>query len=130
MKEFFLIVNLGILLVSSIALSIRTEQIVLAIVGSLGGSLVLSYFRREEKFETVFKVLVSTIGGVFVGTAIIKYFELESLEYLGVVYFLTSFQLLIFLKAYLVFTESNALNLIKAFFQRLGKVEVKESKKE
>lgn len=131
LKTTYTILLLWLLWIDAVFLGLDQEQIVVALVGSLCGSLTLNYFRKSTRgLERILKIIMSAIGGIFIGTAINKYFNVESIQYIGATYFLTSFVILIFLRAILGLTEKNASGIVTTIFQRVFKIDNEGIQKE
>ena len=117
-----------ILSFGAVELDLSSKTVAIAILGSVSGSLVLTYFKRDSRFEMIFKILCSSISGLFIGATIQEYSACEKVSYIGFIYFLTSLLSLIFLRAILSFSESNAHDLVKSAIQRLFNLQTPEEK--
>lgn len=103
----------------ALGLDVPSKVVLIALLGSLSGSIVLAYFRREKLSEMVFKVMCSSIAGLFLGVGSQEYFQIEKITLIGLNYFLSSLLSLFILKALVSFTESSALKIIKTIFQKV-----------
>lgn len=114
---------------SVLGLEIPPNIVIIAVIGSVSGALVLTYFQRENWLEMIFKVVSSSLSGLFVGAVIHEYFALEKITYIGFNYFITSLLSLIFLRAILSTTEKNAIDWIRQAIQRLFNLQTKDERK-
>lgn len=116
----------ALLFVDAVLLDLDTAQIAVALIGTLSGAFVLTYYRKELSWkDRILKILASALGGMFVGTALNTYLghigtERDNLSYAGVVWFIASFLVLVVLRALLSVTEKNASGVVttiaKKFF--------------
>lgn len=123
-KTLKVVLLAGLLFLDAVFLGMNPEQLVTAIFGVLSGSFILTYYRKGLSMsDRVIKILCSSLGGLFVGAAANQYFRVESLPYFGIIYFLSSFLVLIFLRAILSVTEKNATGIVTAIVSRKFKLE-------
>lgn len=116
-------------LFNAIVLDADVFSICIAIGGSLSGAIVLAYFRRDvRKFEQVFKVLASAIGGLVLGTVLQQYLHIDSYNYRLGLFFFCSMLALVILRSLLTMTEKNAGELLKAIILRVFSLQIKEEK--
>lgn len=113
---------------TSIGLQIDWQYVALAGGGSLAGSVILSYFRREKtKNEQLYKIVVSAIGGLIVGSAIVTYRELVQPSYIALTFFICSMLVLIILRVFIKLTETNAATFTTTLIQRIFNVKLEKS---
>lgn len=106
------------------------KSLLLAIGGSISGSLILVYYRRElSKLELLMKALCSAIGGLVLGTALQTYLVIEHPSYVLCLFFTCSMLSLIVLRSILNFTEQNALEGIRIILQKLVGFKVESDKR-
>ena len=105
------------------------QSLAIAIGGSLSGSVILAYFRRDSrKVEQVFKVLCSAIGGLVLGTVLQEYLQIESQGYRLGLFFMASMLALVVLKSLLSLTEKNSGEIVRGILQRVFNLQLKEEK--
>lgn len=105
---------------NAVVLDAEWQSLAIAIGGSLSGSVVLAYFRRDSrKMEQFFKVLCSSIGGLVLGTVLLEYFHVENPAYRLGLFFFTSMLALVVLKSLLTMTEQNASDVVRGVLQRV-----------
>lgn len=118
---------------NAFALDAEWQSLMIAIGGSLSGSVILAYFRRDiRKTEQLFKVIASAIGGLVLGTVLQKYLHIEAEEYRLGLFFACSMLALVVLRSLLSLTENNVAELIRGVLQRVFnlRVETEKVKKE
>jgi hypothetical protein len=105
------------LLLTSYGLDIDWKYLALAVGSSLAGSVLLQYIQREKvRAERLFKGLISMVGGLIFGSAIITHWEVERSGYIAAIYCSTSTIILIVARAAVGFFEQNAPNIISDIF--------------
>lgn len=118
-KLFSIALLSALLFADAIFLGLDQQRLVVALISALSGSFVLTWYRQGISWsDKVIKTLSSSLGGFFIGAALNKYFGVESIEYFGSVFFLTSFLVLIFLRSLLTVAEKNATGIVTTIFQR------------
>lgn len=123
-KGFYTVLLTALLLTDAVFLGLGQEQIIVALIGALSGSFLLQRFRKATGyFERAVNVFSSAIAGLFIGAAIIKYFNIEAIQYVGATFFLTSFLVLIFLKALFSVSESNAKGIVTTILRSYLKID-------
>lgn len=118
---------------NAFALDAEWQSLAIAVGGSLSGSVILAYFRRDvRKTEQLFKVIASSIGGLVLGTVLQKYLHIEAEEYRLGLFFACSMLALVVLRSLLSLTENNVAELIRGVLQRVFnlRVETEKVKKE
>lgn len=114
---------------NAIVLDADVKNILIAVGGSLSGSMILAYFRRDaRKAEQFFKITCSAIGGLVLGTVLQEYFALDKQAYKLGLFFITSMLALVIMRSMLNLTERNAGELIKDIFQRIFNLQLKEER--
>lgn len=120
---FFIILFISDILI----LNIDARYAILAVIGSLSGGLVLTYFEKPSNLiDKIVKVLVSGISSLFLSPAFIKWREIESVEYAGLTFFIMSLLAVFFLRALIAVTKKNVGDIITNVFTKF--VSVKEIK--
>lgn len=114
---------------NALVLDADIQNILIAVGGSLSGSMILAYFRRDaRKAEQFFKITCSAIGGLVLGTVLQEYFSLEKEAYRLGLFFITSMLALVIMRSMLNLTERNAGELLKDIFQRIFNLQLKEER--
>lgn len=114
-------------ILTAAGLQIDWHYIALAVGGSVSGSVILSYFRREKsRYEQVYKMLTSAIGGLIVGSAVVSYRLMEVPSYIALTYFICSMLVLIILRTFISLTETNAATLTTTLIQRVFNIKLDE----
>ena len=114
---------------TSMLLNVDWPSLAIAIGGAFAGAFVLGYFRRDSrKFEQLFKVLASAIGGLVLGTVLQKYLNIESPEYSLGLFFISSMLALAVLRSLLSVTERNAAEVVRNILQRALQLQTKEER--
>lgn len=91
-----------------------------ALGGSISGSFLLIYFRRELTFaERLLKFVCSSIAGVLFGAVSHTYFEITKIPYIGANYAIVAMVSLFFIRALLMVSEKNCVDIVQAFIQRV-----------
>lgn len=124
---------LCVLLVTDAALlGLSPIQVAIALIGALSGGFMLNYFSSGELplSTRVLKTIMSAIGGVFIGAAIRRYLNAESDEYIGAIFFITSFLILIFLRALLKVSETNATGIVTNIVSKVTQTGADTTEKE
>jgi hypothetical protein len=110
---------------TSFGLGIDWHYVALAVGGSVSGSVLLSYFRREKsRYEQLYKMVTSAIGGLIVGSAFIRYREMVEPSYIALAYFICSMLVLIILRTFLSLTEKNAATFTTTLIQRVFNIKL------
>lgn len=118
-------------LLSGTALEVDWYYISLAGLGSVSGSLMLAYFRRNHlKKEIIMQSGASTLGAIFIGSAVISYYQIERVSYIAFCYFLISFVNLTLIKSALDFTEKNAAQIVRSIVSTVFKIEKEQIQSE
>lgn len=105
------------------------RSIIIAIGGSLSGSVILAYFRRDvRKGEQLLKVIASAVGGLVLGTVLQEYTHIESEAYRLGLFFATSMLALVILRTLLNLTEQNAADAVKGILQRVFNLRLESEK--
>lgn len=116
-------------LFNAVVLDADWQQLAVAVGGSLSGSIILAYFRRDHRRgEQFFKVIASAIGGLVLGTVLQKYFTIEAHEYRLGLFFACSMLALVLLRSLLSLTENNVADLLRGVLQRVFNLQLKEEK--
>lgn len=116
---------------TSLGLEIDLRYAALAIGGSFGGSVVLAYYRPERSwFEQTRKVVVSTTTALIVGSVVVKYRGMADAEYIAFTYFVCGTLALIFIRAVISLTESNAATFTTTLVQRVFNIKLDKEKHE
>lgn len=106
-----------------------TQSILIAVGGSISGSVILAYFRRDSRIlEQFFKVACSSIGGLVLGTVLQEYLHIESSAYRLGLFFTASMLALIVLRSLLSLTENNVAELLRGVLQRFFNLRVESEK--
>lgn len=120
----FLLPTMSFMLTAA-GLQIDWHYIALAVGGSVSGSVILSYFRREKsRYEQVYKMLGSAIGGLIVGSAVVSYRQMAEPSYIALAYFICSMLVLIILRTFISLTETNAATLTTTLIQRVFNIKL------
>lgn len=116
----------ALLFFDAVLLDLDKAQIAVALIGTLSGAFVLTYYRKELTWtDRILKMLASALGGMFVGTALNTYLgyigtkEDDNLAYAGVIWFISSFLVLIILRALLSVTEKNASGVVTTIAKKV-----------
>lgn len=105
------------------------QDLAIAVGGSVSGSVILAYFRRDNrKFELFLKVMASAIGGLVLGTVLQKYLNIESSEYKLGLFFTTSMLALVILRSLLSLADDNASELLRGLLKRVFNLRVDNEK--
>lgn len=124
-KYFHVSFMFALLFFDAVLLDLDQAQIAVALIGTLSGSFVLTYYRKELTWtDRILKMLASALGGMFVGTALNVYLGYigtakDNLAYAGVVWFLSSFLVLVILRALLSVTEKNASGVVTTIAKKV-----------
>jgi len=128
MKALYLVLSTSSFVLTSIGLAVDWQYIALAVGTSVCGSLVLAYIRPEKTFwRQVVKGLMATIVGLVFGSAIIENRGIETPEYVGLTYFLTSLLALIIIRALVALTEAKAGSVVVTIVQRILNVNLESA---
>jgi len=110
---------------TAIGLEVDWYYVALAIGGSVSGSVMLSYFRREKsRYEQIYKMLTSAIGGLIVGSAVVTYYGMMVHPYIALTFFMCSMIVLVILRTFLSLTETNAITLTTTLIQRIFNIKL------
>ena len=115
----------ALLFFDAVLLDLDKAQIAVALIGTLSGAFVLTYYRKELTWtDRILKMLASALGGMFVGTALNTYLgyigtEKDNLAYAGVIWFISSFLVLVILRALLSVTEKNASGVVTTIAKKI-----------
>jgi hypothetical protein len=115
----------ALLFFDAVLLDLDKAQILVALIGTLSGAFVLTYYRKELTWtDRILKMLASSLGGMFVGTALNTYLgyigtERDNLAYAGVIWFIASFLVLVILRALLSATEKNASGVVTTIAKKI-----------
>lgn len=124
MKTFYLLLSAISFVMTSLGLEVDLRYILLAIGGSLAGSFILSYFRREKSlFDAAYKIIVAAVAGLISGGVINKYYAITEAEYVAGVYALCACLVLFFMRSVVGLAESNAGTIVTTIFQRVLNVQ-------
>lgn len=127
MKIFDLIVIGTVFLMQTLLFAPEWQNFLIAVVGSLTGSIILAYFRREiDKWELLLKVFCSAIGGFVLGTVLCTYFNITNPNYRLGLFVATAMLALTILRALLNLTERNGQEVVRDVLQRLLGVRLAE----
>jgi len=127
MKSFYLLLCATSFALTSVGLEIDWHYIFLAVGGSLGGSMLLAYFRREKSwFEATYKVGMAAVAGLIVGSVIVKYRGMIDAEYIAAVYAASAMLMLFFARTIVGFAESNAGKITTTIFQRVFNINLED----
>lgn len=114
---------LGVLYLETLLLGFDVTYTLTALAGSIAGALMLTYYSTGiTPLERVLKVCASAIAGIIIGAAVVEYFQIKSIAYIGAVFFLTAFLALTFLHALLVVTDKNATGVVTTIFQKIFRI--------
>lgn len=114
---------------NALILDAEWESLAIAIGGSLSGSIILAYFRRDSrKVEQFFKVICSALGGLVLGTVLQEYLQIETPGYRLGLFFIASMLSLVVLKSLLSLTEKNSGEIVRGILQRVFNLQLKEEK--
>src|SRR5436190_15457624 len=106
-------------LATSLGLDIEARYWLLALGGSLAGSVVLQYVQRENvRAERFFKGLGSMVSGLIIGAAVIENRQIQAPAYIGLTYFITSLVSLMLVRATVLFVKTNGRTIVVTFFQQ------------
>lgn len=120
MKTIDLIIVLSAFLFNTLLISPSADSFLIAVGGSLTGSIILVYYRREaSKWELILKIFTSAIGGFVLGSVLQEYFHIENESYRLALFVVSSMLALTVLRALLNLTEKNSSEIIKAALQRV-----------
>lgn len=124
-KGLYTILLAALLFTDAVFLGLDREQIIIALIGALSGSFLLQRFRQPKNgwYEKGVNVFSSAIAGLFIGAAVVRYFSIEAIQYMGAAFFLTSFLVLIFLKALFSVSESNAKGIVTTVLRGYLKID-------
>ena len=112
-QYFALAIMLLSIIINSFVLGLDLESVAIAIGGSFSGAFLLAYFRRERsRSELCFKIASASLSGIVCGSALIKYLNLASKEYVLFWYFATALVSLVVIGALLSFSEKNVKEVI------------------
>lgn len=96
------------------------QSLMIAIGGSLSGSIILANFRRNLRVvDQIFNVLCSSIGGLVLGTVLQKYLHIEHQEYRLGLFFACSMLALSILSGLVNIADRNMIAILKGIIQRL-----------
>lgn len=124
------ILFIALLISNTLVFQVDARFAAAAILGSFSGAVVLAYFDKYTTFVSlILKILISAISGVFVGAFVIRYRQIEAIEYIGFVFFISSLLSLIFFRALVNFWRENSKNVIVLLFQRVFNIEPKQRRK-
>lgn len=128
---------ISLLIIEVLFFNIDANYAFRAVIGALVGGLVLNYFdvskpnhQKITWLDATIKILLSSLSSLFLTPAVIKYFQVQDLDYVGVSYFLMSLVALVILKALYSLTEKNAKDVIINIFSRTLNIETKPQQKE
>jgi len=108
-----------------LALNIDTRYALIALLGAVGGGIVLTYFERIATLaDRLVKIIIASISSLFISPALIKYYGIESLEYDALIFFLMSLLSVFILKALIAVTKQNASDIFINVFTRVFNVQV------
>jgi hypothetical protein len=94
--------------------------IAIAIGGSLSGSIVFGYFRRDKKLtEQIFKITCAAISGVVIGAAADEWVNTGNPKFSLAVFFISGFVSLALLRATLQITERQTLTILRDVISRI-----------
>ena len=120
MKTLYLSLSGLSMVLTSLGLEVDVRYIFLAIGGSLAGSFILSYFRREKSwFDASYKLIVSAVAGLISGGILVKYYGYTEAEYIAGIYALCACLVLFFMRSVVGVAESNAGTIVTTVFQRV-----------
>jgi MFS family permease len=104
---------------NTLLIGVDWQFVAIAVVGSLSGSIVLAYFRRDtRRMEQGLKTLCSSISAVVIGSAIHEYMGVVSLKYDLLLFFCCGLLSLVLLRSLLVVTEKDGLEVLRSVLQR------------
>lgn len=94
--------------------------IAIAVGGSVSGSIVFGYFRRDKRFiEQLFKMACAAISGIVIGAAADEWLNTANPKFSLAVFFTAGFVSLAVLRATLQITERHTLIIMRNLILRL-----------
>lgn len=130
MKSAYLLLCAASFALTSIGLEVDWVFISLAIGGSLAGSMLLGYFRREKSlFEQGYKILAASVAGLIVGSVIVRYRSMEDPAYIAAVYSASGCLVLFFIRTIVGLAESNAGSITTTLIERVFNIELQKKGK-
>lgn len=127
MKTVYLLLAAASFTLTSLGLEIDWYYIFLAVGGSLGGSMLLAYFRREKSwFEATYKVAMAAVAGLIVGSVVVRYRSMIDPAYIAAVYAASAMLMLFFARTVVGFAESNAGKITTTIFQRVFSIDLED----
>lgn len=112
---------LTLMFLDAIYLGMDWERLLVAITSSIAGAFTLTFYRKSLNLsEKVIKILSASLGGFFIGAAVAEYLGLQKLNYMGAAFYLTSFLILVFLRALLSVTERNATGIVATIYNKIN----------
>ena len=105
---------------NTLLIGVDWQFVAVAVIGSLSGSIVLAYFRRDSRrMEQGLKTLCSSISAVVIGSAIHEYMAVVSLKYDLLLFFCCGLLSLVLLRSLLVVTEKDGVQVVRSALQRV-----------
>jgi hypothetical protein len=94
--------------------------IAIACGGSVSGSIVFGYFRRDKRLtEQLFKMACAAISGIVIGTAADEWIAAGNPKFSLAIFFAAGFVSLAVLRATLQITERQTLSIMRDLLSRL-----------
>ena len=105
---------------NALVLDADLQSILIAVGGSISGSIILANFRRGIRVvDQMFNVICSAIGGLVLGTVLQEYLHIESPSYRLGLFFAASMLALSILSGIVNVTDRNMPAILKGIIQRL-----------
>ena len=91
------------------------------IVASVAGATVLAYFRRDRDYKEIFfKSACAAISGYVIGALLVRWYNVEAVEYKFAFFFFASLLSLFLLRGLVAVTEQNASGFIISIIQKFA----------
>lgn len=131
-QTFKILFLISIILAESVLLKLEPNETVAALIGAVCGGVVLVLFERQKSktwLDVITKILLSTICSIFLTPAFLKYYNIESWQYINLSFFVMSVIGAFILKTLFQLTKQNAHDVIINFFYRVTNLQPKEVEK-
>lgn len=124
MSSLFLVSLNAVLLamvgMAAFILAIDWTRTFIAFFGSLAGAVILAYFRRlDDRWELGYRTLAATLAGVIFGSAGIRYFDIQTTEYVLSFYSGSGLILIFIIKALLAIGDGSLKGMIETISYKL-----------
>lgn len=119
-KLFDSFIITGFLIFNSLVANVDWPFVVVAIGGSVSGSIVLGYFRRDKRrIEQFLRSACAAISGIVIGTVVDELLALGNAKLSLGIFFASGFVSLAILRATLQITERHTLEVMRDVLLRL-----------